>query len=123
GESVAYPTLHSFPTRRSSDLPTTPNGTPAAPGGVAIDEVNNLAVVTNTGTGCNQVSVFSLNPANILNQTVKTIATGDTPIGVAVLPRLAYTGQAAATSGVAVVTNNGSNSVSVLDLVNGVPVL
>ena len=100
-----------------------PNGTPAAPGGVAIDEVNRLAVVTNTGSGCNQVSVFSLAPANIFSQTVKTIATGGTPTGVAVLPRLAYTGQAAATSGVAVVTNNGSNSVSVLDLVNGVPVL
>jgi DNA-binding beta-propeller fold protein YncE len=96
------------------------NGTAAAPGGVAIDEVNNLAVVTNTG--CNQVSVFSLNPANILNQTVKTIATGGAPTGVAVLPRLAYTGQAASTAGVAVVTNNSSNTVSVLDLVNAVPV-
>ncbi len=50
------------------------SGIAAAPGGVAIDEVNNLAVVTNTG--CNQVSVFSLKPANIFNQTVKTIATG-----------------------------------------------
>jgi len=99
-----------------------PSGTPAAPGGVAIDEVNNLAVVTNTGSGCAQVSVFSLNPTNIFNQTVNTIATGDTPTGVAVLPRLAYTGQPAGTSGVAVVTNNGSNSVSILDLVNGVPV-
>ena len=118
-----FTVLEEIPLAPCNVTPTTPNGTPAAPGGVAIDEVNNLAVVTNTGTGCNQVSVFSLNPANILNQTVKTIATGDTPIGVAVLPRLAYTGQAAATSGVAVVTNNGSNSVSVLDLVNGVPVL
>jgi DNA-binding beta-propeller fold protein YncE len=96
------------------------SGTAAAPGGVAIDEVNNLAVVTNTG--CNQVSVFSLNPANIFNQTVKTIATGGTPTGVAVLPRLAYIGQAASSSGVAVVTNNSSNTVSVLDLVNAVPV-
>ena len=101
---------------------TSPNGTAAAPGGVAIDEVNNLAVVTNTGSGCNQVSVFSLNPANIFNQTVKTIATGGAPTGVAVLPRLAYTGQAASTAGVAVVTNNSSNTVSVLDLVNAVPV-
>jgi len=100
-----------------------PNGTPASPGGVAIDEVHNLAVVTNTGTGCNQVSVFSVSPANIFNQTVKTIATGDTPTAVAVLPRLAYTGQVAGTSGVAVVTNNGSNSVSLLDLVNAAPVL
>ena len=117
-----FTVLEEIPLAPCNVTATTP-GTPAAPGGVAIDEVNNLAVVTNTGTGCNQVSVFSLNPANILNQTVKTIATGDTPTGVAVLPRLAYTGQAAATSGVAVVTNNGANSVSVLDLVNGVPVL
>jgi len=104
------------------NVTSTSAGTAAAPGGVAIDEVNNLAVVTNTGSGCNQVSVFSLNPANIFSQTVKTIATGDTPTGVAVLPRLAYTGQAVGTSGVAVVTNSGSNSASILDLVNGVPV-
>src|SRR5207253_5527144 len=118
-----FTVLEEIPLAPCNVTPTTPNGTPAAPGGVAIDEVNNLAVVTNTGSGCNQVSVFSLNPANILNQTVKTIATADTPTGVAVLPRLAYNGQAAGTSGVAVVTNHGSNSVSVLDLVNGVPVL
>jgi DNA-binding beta-propeller fold protein YncE len=99
------------------------SGTGAAPGGVAIDEVHNLAAVTNTGSGCNQVSVFSLNPANIFNQTVKTIATGATPTGVAVIPSLAYIGQPAGTSGVAVVTNNGSNTVSLLDLVNAVPVL
>ncbi|PYU52526.1 MAG: hypothetical protein DMG48_04385 [Acidobacteria bacterium] len=104
------------------NVTSTSAGTAAAPGGVAIDEINNLAVVTNTGSGCNQVSVFSLNPANIFSQTLKTIATGDTPTGVAVLPRLAYTGQAAGTSGVAVVTNSGSNSASILDLVNGVPV-
>jgi DNA-binding beta-propeller fold protein YncE len=105
------------------NVTATSTGTPAAPGGVAIDEVNNLAVVTNTGSGCNQVSVFSLNPAKIFNQTLKTIATGDTPTGVAVLPRLAYIGQPAGTQGVAVVTNNVSNSVSLIDLVNAVPVL
>lgn len=99
------------------------SGTGAAPGGVAIDEVHNLAVVTNTGSGCNQVSVFSLNPVNIFNQTLKTIATGATPTGVAVLPSLAYHGQPAGTSGIAVVTNNGSNTVSLLDLVNAAPVL
>jgi DNA-binding beta-propeller fold protein YncE len=101
---------------------TPPTTSSASPGGVAIDEVHNLAVVTNTGSGCNQVSVFSLAPANIFNQTVKTIATGSTPTGVAVLPSLAYIGQRAGTSGVAVVTNNGSNTVSLIDLVNGVPV-
>src|SRR5437667_1255230 len=104
------------------NVTSTSAGTPAAPGGVAIDEVNNLAVVPNTGPACSQLAVFSLNPASIFNQTVKTIAAGDTPTGVAVLPRLAYNGQPAGTSGVAVVTNNGSNSVSILDLVNAVPV-
>ncbi len=105
------------------EIPLAPcNGTPAAPGGVAIDEVHNLAVVTNTGSGCNQVSVFGLNQANIFNQTLRTIATGATPTAVAVLPRLAYTGQAAGTSGIAVVTNNGSNTVSIVDLVNAVQV-
>lgn len=104
------------------NVTSTSTGTSAAPGGVAIDEVNNLAVVTNTGSGCNQVSVFSLNPANIFNQTLKTIATGASPTGVAVLPRLAYTGQAAGTSGIAVVTNNGANTVSLVDLVNAVQV-
>jgi DNA-binding beta-propeller fold protein YncE len=101
------------------------SGTLAAPGGVAIDEVHNLAVVTNTG--CHQVSVFSLdpaslNPTNSLATAVKTIQTGDTPTGVAVFPRLAYIGQPAGT-GVAVVTNNGSNTVSLIDLVNLAPVL
>jgi len=118
-----FTVLEEIPLAPCNVTAASPNGTPAAPGAVAIDEVNNLAVVTNTGSGCNQVSVFSLAPANILNQTVKTIATGDTPTGVAVLPRLAYTGQPTGTAGVAVVTNNGSNSASVLDLVNGVPVL
>ena len=119
---IDFTVLEEIPLASCNVTTASPSGTPAAPGGVAIDEVNNLAVVTNTGSGCGQVSVFSLNPANIFNQTVRTIATGDTPTGVAVLPRLAYTGQPAGTSGVAVVTNNGSNSVSILDLVNGVPV-
>src|SRR5229473_472614 len=119
---VDFTVIEEIPLAPCNVSTTSPNGTPAAPGGVAIDEVNNLAVVTNTGSGCNQVSVFSLNPANIFNQTVKTIATGTTPTGVAVLPRLAYNAQAAGTSGIAVVTNNGSNSVSLLDLVNAVPV-
>jgi DNA-binding beta-propeller fold protein YncE len=119
----AFTVLEEIPLAPCNVSTTAPNGTPAAPGGVAIDEINSLAVVTNTGSGCNQVTVFSLNPANIFNQTVKTIATGATPTAIAVLPSLAYHGQPAGTSGVAVVTNNGSNTVSLLDLVNAVPVL
>jgi hypothetical protein len=118
-----FTVLEEIPLAPCNVTTAAPNGTAAAPGGVAIDEINSLAVVTNSGSGCNQVSVFSLNAANILNPAVKTIATGDTPTAIGVLPRLAYTGQAASTSGVAVVTNNGSNSVSILDLVNAVPVL
>jgi hypothetical protein len=90
------------------------SGTAAAPGGVAIDEVHNLALVTNTG--CHQVSVISLDPANSFGAVLKAIQTGGTPTGVAVLPRLAITGQAAGASGVAVVTNNSANTVSILDL-------
>jgi len=119
---VDFTVIEEIPLAPCNVSATSPNGTPAAPGGVAIDEVHNLAVVTNLGAGCNQVTVFSLNPANIFNQTVKTIATGATPTGVAVIPSLAYIGQHAGTSGVAVVTNNASNTVSLLDLVNGVPV-
>ncbi len=120
---VDFTVIEEIPLAPCNVSMTSPNGTPAAPGGVAIDEVHNLAVVTNTGSGCNQVTVFSLDPANIFNQTVKTIATGATPTGVAVIPNLAYIGQAAGTSGVAVVTNNGANTVSLIDLVNAVPVL
>jgi DNA-binding beta-propeller fold protein YncE len=81
---------------------------PAAPGGVAIDEQRNLAVVTNTA--CHQVSLLSVDPNNKFGQLVGSILTGDTPTGVAVLPRLS------ATLGVAVVTNNKSGTVSILDL-------
>src|SRR5262249_42880397 len=80
---------------------------PAAPGGIAIDEQRKLAVVTNTA--CAQVSLISLAPANF-GSLVGAIPTGGTPTGVAVLPRLS------ATLGVAVVTNNSSNSISILDL-------
>jgi DNA-binding beta-propeller fold protein YncE len=119
---VDFTVIEEIPLAPCNVSMTSPNGTPAAPGGVAIDEVHNLAVVTNTGSGCNQITVFSLNPANIFNQTVKTIATGATPTGVAVAPNFNYIGQPAGTSGVAVVTNSGSNTVSLIDLVNGVPV-
>jgi len=93
--------------------PIPPCGTAAAPvaalpGGIAIDEQRNLAVVTNTA--CAQVSLLSLAPGPGFGSIVGSIATGGTPTGVAVLPRLS------ATIGVAVVTNNSSGSVSILDL-------
>jgi DNA-binding beta-propeller fold protein YncE len=92
------------------------SGTAAAPGGVALDDIHKLALVTNTG--CNQVSVISLDPLNKYGTILKPIPTGGVPTSVAVLPRLAITGQPAGTSGVAVVTNNAANTVSIIDLVN-----
>lgn len=96
------------------------SGTAAAPGGVAIDELHNIALVTNTA--CHQVSVISLDPANNFGTVLKAIQTGGTPTDVAVLPRLAITGQAAGGSGVAVVTNNSANTVTILDLASLAPV-
>jgi DNA-binding beta-propeller fold protein YncE len=96
------------------------SGTAAAPGGVAIDELHNIALVTNTG--CHQVSAISLDPANNFGTVIKAIQTGGTPTDVAVLPKLVITGQAAGSSGVAVVTNNSANTVSILDLVSLAPV-
>src|SRR6266446_4191253 len=95
------------------------SGTAAAPGGVAIDELHNIALVTNTA--CHQVSVISLDPANNFGTVLKAIQTGGTPTGVAVLPRLAINGQAAGASGVAVVTNNSANTVTILDLASLAP--
>src|SRR5882672_6926138 len=96
------------------------SGTAAAPGGVAIDELHNIALVTNTA--CHQVSVISLDPANNFGTVLKAIQTGGTPTVVAVLPRLTITGQAAGGSGVAVVTNNSANTVTILDLASLAPV-
>src|SRR5262249_62030383 len=103
----ALPTPVPFSSKGTTAIPDCSAGA-AKPGGVAIDEQRNLAVVTNTA--CAQVSLISLDPANAFGTVVGAIPTGSTPTGVAVLPRLS------ATLGVAVVTNNSSNSISVLDL-------
>jgi len=69
-----------------------------------------LAVVTNTGTGSNSISVVDLTPGTVTFGTVTaTIAVGTNPQGVAVIPRL----------GRAVVTNHDSNNASLVDLVGG----
>jgi YVTN family beta-propeller protein len=84
------------------------------PVGVAIDTDRDLAVVTNMND--NTVSLVSLSsdndgvsPESLGNVGVLpaggTVSTGTTPEGVAVDPRL----------GIAVVANNGSNDVTVLD--------
>jgi len=90
-----------------TNLPNCSAGAPL-PGGVAVDEQRNLAVVTNTA--CGQVSLISLNPGAGFGSIVGSIPTGGTPTGVAVIPRLSPT------LGVAVVTNNSSGTISILDL-------
>ncbi len=83
-----------------------------APQGVAIDVVHNVAVVTEPG--CNHVSLVSLAPSTIgQGQFGATdLAVGTNPQGVATYPQ----------AGLAVVANNFSNNVSIVDVVNnGVP--
>jgi DNA-binding beta-propeller fold protein YncE len=63
------------------------------PTGVAIDDIRDLAVVSNIG--CNNVSVINLNTALI----AATVPVGTAPAGVAMIPRLGY----------AVVTNSDLN--------------
>ena len=91
---------------------------PATPSSVAIaDQLANgpfspLAIVTNSG--CNNISTIDINPANPTFGTIlTTTAVGTTPQGITVSPRLGY----------AVVANNGSNTVSVVNLKANPPVL
>jgi DNA-binding beta-propeller fold protein YncE len=70
------------------------------PQGVAIDPQLNLAVVTDSGPGCNQIYLI-----NLATGTGQTVAVGTDPQGVAVYPQL----------GVAVVANQGSSTASVVD--------
>jgi DNA-binding beta-propeller fold protein YncE len=84
---------------------------PATPSSVAIADqlahgtFSPLAVVTNSG--CNNISTIDINPANpTFGQVLNSIAVGTTPQGIAVSPRL----------GLAVVANNGSSNVSIVNL-------
>jgi hypothetical protein len=78
------------------------------PEAVAIDNIDNVALVTNYG--CNSVSFLSLDATNAHNYGVPygtlltTVNVGTNPIGVDVIPRLGY----------AVVANNADASASVL---------
>ena len=84
----------------------------AQPEGVAIDDIRNVAVVTNFG--CNSVSFISLDSKNAHNYGVaygsvmSTFPTGNAPLGVAVIPRLGY----------AVVTNNTDGTVTIINMSN-----
>jgi DNA-binding beta-propeller fold protein YncE len=80
------------------------SGTAAAPGAVAIDQVRNLAVVTDSG--CADAAIISLKPDSTFGTVTKRIPTGAAPAAVAVIPRF----------GLAVVTNNTAGTVSILNL-------
>ncbi len=78
------------------------------PEGVAIDNIANVAVVTNYG--CNNISFLSVDARNAHNYGVPygallaTVNVGHNPIGVDVIPRLGF----------AVVANNGDSSASIV---------
>ncbi len=78
------------------------------PEAVAIDEIANVAVVTNYG--CNNIVFLSTDSTNAHNYGVPyggllaTVNVGNHPIGVDVIPRLGY----------AVVANNGDSSASIV---------
>jgi DNA-binding beta-propeller fold protein YncE len=89
---------------------------PATPSSVAIaDQLANgpfspIAVVTNSG--CNNISVIDINPGSTtFGQILSTTSVGATPQGIAVSEPL----------GLAVVTNNGAATASIVNLVANPP--
>jgi DNA-binding beta-propeller fold protein YncE len=79
---------------------TTPGCPSPQPGAVAVDDLLNLALVTETG--CGKTAVIDLNT----NAVVNSVAVGSNPQGVATVPRL----------GLAVVTNRGGNTATVIKM-------
>jgi DNA-binding beta-propeller fold protein YncE len=71
-----------------------------SPGAVAIDDVLNLAVVTQTN--CNSVALVNLSTGVV----TKTVSVGASPQGVATYPA----------QGVAVVSNRGDNTATIIDV-------
>jgi DNA-binding beta-propeller fold protein YncE len=67
---------------------------PPQPQGVAIDEQRSIAIVTNYG--CNNIAIVNLDttgavyPGKAYGATLSTLAVGNGPMGVAVIPRLGY---------------------------------
>jgi DNA-binding beta-propeller fold protein YncE len=97
------------------DLTSACTTAPAQPEGVAIDEQRLIAIVTNYG--CNNISIINLDttgtvyPGKTYGSTLSTLAVGNGPIGVAVIPRLGY----------AVTTNNLAGppgTASIIDISN-----
>jgi len=96
---------------KAVDMSVACTGGPATPSSVAIADqlahgnFSPLAVVTNSG--CNNISTIDINPSSpTFGSVLNSIAVGTTPQGVAVSPRL----------GLAVVANNGSSNVSIVNL-------
>jgi len=93
-----------FTAVQSVDLkPSCGTSSTPQPGAVAIDTTRNIAVVSNNG--CGSVSIVDLTPGATA-PLKKTIAVGNAPSGVDVIPRLGY----------AVVANNGDGTASIVNL-------
>ncbi len=100
---------------QSVDMSKVCTGANAQPTSVAVaDQLANgpfspIAVVS--VSGCNSISVIDINPASAtFGQLLgNPIAVGTTPQGIAISQHL----------GLAVVTNNGSNNASIVNLING----
>jgi DNA-binding beta-propeller fold protein YncE len=83
--------------------PSCTGTTAPSPTAVAIDTTRNIAVVSNNG--CGSISVVDLTPGATA-PLMKTIAVGNAPSGVDVIPRLGY----------AVVANNTDGTASIVNL-------
>jgi YVTN family beta-propeller protein len=101
----------------SNQAPTilTTLGVGPAPNAVAVNTVTGIAVVANSGTGANAntISLIDLNPAD-----ANYLHTVGTPLQVGVSPTSVAIDNI---RNLAVVTNNGSNSVSIIDLSTSPP--
>lgn len=89
---------------------STPSLLGQGPEGVAIDTQRHVAIITNFS--CASISIINLDttgtlyPGKVYGDILKTFAVGSLPIGVDVIPRLGY----------AVVSNNGDNTASIVDI-------
>jgi DNA-binding beta-propeller fold protein YncE len=90
-----------FSVVKAIDL-TSPGCPSPQPGAVAIDDLRNFALITETG--CSSTAIVDLSSGAI----TKTIAVGNNPQGVATMPNL----------GVAVVTNRGDNTATIINTAN-----
>jgi DNA-binding beta-propeller fold protein YncE len=90
--------------------PSCSGTTSPSPSAVAIDTTRNIAVVSNNG--CGSVSVVDLTPGATA-PIKKTIAVGNAPSGIDVIPRLGY----------AVVANNTDGTASIVNLSTGTVLL